>query len=88
MNALLRFGAVAALALAAASTSSLAAGKCVSVGGEGVGVTKDIASFMANAAMKNSAKKFSETAKIDKVKENCAWDVVAMKCTVSGRACK
>lgn len=88
MKTLLCIGAVAALAVAAVSTASMAAGKCVSVGGEGIGVTKDIASFMANAAMKNSAKKHAETAKIDKVTENCAWDVVAMKCTVSGRACK
>jgi hypothetical protein len=48
--------AAAAVALAALSATPAAAKSCVLAGGEATMVTKDMAVFMANAALNNSMK--------------------------------
>jgi hypothetical protein len=54
-----------------------------------MGVLEGIASFMAEAAMKNSAKaRLGESAKIGKVSTKCAWKTVSFECTARAQACK
>jgi hypothetical protein len=50
---------------------------------------QNFASFMAKAAMKNSAKAWGgDTVKITKVTETCQWKTLAYECTAYARACK
>ncbi|HEX5957893.1 MAG TPA: hypothetical protein VFY92_04460 [Hyphomicrobiaceae bacterium] len=66
-----------------------AATKCIRAGGWGTGVMENFASFMAKAAMKNSAKAWGgDTVKITKVTEKCEWKTLAYECTAYARACK
>jgi hypothetical protein len=52
-------------------------------------VLEGIAGFMAEAAMKNSAKaRLGENAKIGRVSKRCAWKVVSFECTARAQACK
>jgi hypothetical protein len=47
------------------------------------------ASYMAEAAMKNSAKaRLGDTAKIGKVSKKCEWKTVSYECKVRAQACK
>jgi hypothetical protein len=47
------------------------------------------ASFMAKAAMKNSAKSWGgDNVKISQVSETCQWKTLAFECTARARACK
>lgn len=77
------------LFLLQAQSGSAAAAQCVKVGGVGMGLMEGIASFMAEAAMKNSAKaKLGETAKIGRVSKTCAWKTVSFECTARAQACR
>lgn len=81
--------AVFGIACAALSASGAEAAKCVRTGGSGIGVVKDFASFMANAAAKNAAKAWGgDGVKITKVKESCAFETVSYSCRVTVKACK
>jgi hypothetical protein len=52
-------------------------------------VTQGIASFMANAAMKNSAKgKLGDGAKIGRIAEKCEWKALNYECTARAQACR
>jgi hypothetical protein len=63
--------------------------KCIKAGGWGTGVMQGFAEFMAEAAMKNSAKaKFGDTVKIGAVSRKCEWKNVAFECTATARACR
>jgi hypothetical protein len=81
---------VAALAAAplvvVAATPSLAK-KCVMAGGQGTGVTTDVAKFMATAALNNSIAGAGLKAAGD-VKYDCKYEVVVSNCTAKQRACK
>jgi len=76
-------------ALSLAGIGSATAAQCIRAGGWGTGVMQNFASFMAQAAMKNSAKAWGgEGVKIGKVSEACEWKTLAFECTAYARACK
>ena len=77
-----------ALILLQAQTGTAAA-KCMQVGGVGMGVMEGFASFMAEAAMKNSAKaRMGDGVKIGKVSKRCEWKTVSFECTARAQACR
>ncbi len=79
-------GAVVMAGLAA--TPAWSAGKCIKAGGQGNGITEGIAQFMADAALKNSAKAWGgDKVKIGKVSQRCKFDL-GFVCTATARACK
>jgi hypothetical protein len=76
------------LALLHAQTGPAAA-KCMQVGGVGTGLMEGFASFMAEAAMKNSAKaRLGDGVKIGKVSKKCGWKTVSFECTARAQACR
>lgn len=76
---------VAALALSA----PVQAAQCIKAGGWGTGALESFASFMAEAAMKNSAKaRLGDGAKIGAVSTRCQLKGVLFECNSSARACK
>ena len=71
-----------------ASTDSHAAGKrCVMAGGEATMVTRGLAEFMANAALKNSMKKM-EANGVGPVMLKCNDPAPLTYCIAKQRACK
>jgi len=78
------------LALLQASAGSAGAAQCMSAGGVGIGVFEGFASFMAEAAMKNSAKARlgTDAPKIGKVDTRCQWKTVNFECRARAQACK
>lgn len=63
--------------------------RCIKAGGWGTGMLQGFAEFMAEAAMKNSAKaKLGDAVKIGSVSRKCEWKTVAFECTATARACK
>lgn len=87
MKALARTGAVTAACLLLIGTAQAA--PCMKAGGWGTGVVQNLASFMAQAALKNQAKAWGgDAVKIGKVTESCAWKTVSYECTAHARACK
>src|SRR5262245_50719780 len=78
-----------ALALLQAQTGMAMAAQCMQVGGVGMGVMEGFASFMAEAAMKNSAKaRLGEAVKIGKVSKKCEWKTVSYECKARAQACR
>jgi hypothetical protein len=91
MSKILRAAAIAAMgvALLQAQSGAASAAQCMQVGGVGMGVLEGVASFMAEAAMKNSAKaRVGENARIGKVSKRCAWKTVSYECHARAQACK
>jgi hypothetical protein len=87
MRTVLMAGAVAALLQAQAGMA--VAAQCMQVGGVGMGVMEGFASFMAEAAMKNSAKaRLGEAVKIGKVSKKCEWKTVSYECKARAQACR
>jgi hypothetical protein len=87
MKGTARVAAVAGVCLALATSAGAA--QCIRAGGWGTGLLENIASFMAEAALKNQAKAWGGSAvKIGKVRQTCAWKTVAYECTAQARACK
>lgn len=86
-----RYSVVAAAAIigsAIALSSAVEAKSCVLAGGEGTGVTADIATFMANAALKQSIDKMGAKAS-GKAKVSCKTDMMLITtCKSQQRACK
>jgi hypothetical protein len=78
------------LALLQVSAGTAAAAQCMSAGGVGIGVFEGFASFMAEAAMKNSAKARlgTDAPKIGKVNTRCTWKTVNFECHARAQACK
>ena len=78
------------IALLQASAGTAAAAQCMSAGGVGIGVFEGFASFMAEAAMKNSAKARlgTDAPKIGKVNTRCEWKTVNFECHARAQACK
>jgi hypothetical protein len=69
--------------------SSAAAAPCIKAGGWGTGALEGFASFMAEAAMKNSAKaKLGEGVKIGPVSQKCEIKGLLYECNATARACK
>ena len=55
----------------------------------GIGVFEGFASFMAEAAMKNSAKaRLGDNARLGKVNTRCAWKTVNYECHARAQACR
>jgi hypothetical protein len=68
---------------------SAAAAPCIRAGGWGTGALEGFASFMAEAAMKNSAKaKLGDAVKIGAVATKCEVKGLLYECNASARACK
>jgi hypothetical protein len=78
-----------ALALLQAQSGAAAAAQCMQVGGVGMGMMEGFASFMAEAAMKNSAKaRLGDAVKIGKVSKKCEWKTVSYECRARAQACR
>ena len=78
-----------ALALMQAQSGTAAAAQCMQVGGVGMGMMEGFASFMAEAAMKNSAKaRLGDAVKIGKVSKKCEWKTVSYECHARAQACR
>jgi hypothetical protein len=80
-------------ALFAAATGFIAASAhaapCIKAGGWGTGALQGFASFMAEAAMKNSAKaKLGDAVKIGPASTKCEIKGLLYECEASARACK
>jgi hypothetical protein len=87
MRTLIRAAAIAAMT--AALVGSAAAAQCIRAGGWGTGALEGFASFMAQAAMKNSAKaRLGDAVKIGRVSQKCEVKGLLYQCTASARACK
>ena len=68
---------------------SAAAAQCIRAGGWGTGALEGFASFMAEAAMKNSAKaKLGDAVKIGPVATKCESKGLLMECNATAKACK
>lgn len=79
----------AAAVLAASAMVAPAQAKCIKTVGWGTGALQGFASFMAEAAAKNSAKSnLGESVKIGAMSTKCAWKGLLYECTASARACK
>jgi hypothetical protein len=78
------------MAVLAAGASAQAAPSCMKVGGWGTGALEGFASFMAEAAMKNSAKSRlgTDSPKIGAVAKKCELKGLLYECTARARACK
>ena len=91
MQRLLRFGQIAAVAVAlsGALVAPAYALKCMTAGGWGTGAFEGFAAFMAQAAMKNSAKgKLGDDVHIGAVTKKCAQKGLLVECTARARACR
>jgi len=76
-----------AVAVISAATISTAEGGCRRAGGVATMVTKDLAVFMANAALKNSIADHGERPK-GAVQLKCTDDTLTTTCTARRMACK
>jgi hypothetical protein len=75
--------------LTVALVGSAAAAQCIKAGGWGTGALEGFASFMAEAAMKNSAKaKLGDAVKIGPVANKCEVKGLLYECNATARACK
>jgi hypothetical protein len=75
--------------LTVALVESAAAAPCIKAGGWGTGALEGFASFMAEAAMKNSAKaKLGDGVKIGPVANKCEVKGLLYECNATARACK
>ena len=90
MKGLVRAALVAGFGLALLHLQSApASAQCMRVGGVGMGVFEGFASFMAEAAMKNSAKaRLGDNAKIGRVSKRCEWKTVSFECHARAQACR
>ena len=87
VRALLLTGFGVALMQGYAGTASAA--QCMQVGGMGIGVFEGFASFMAEAATKNSAKaRLGDTARIGRMTTRCQWKTVNFECHSRAQACR
>jgi hypothetical protein len=91
MRTLTRTALVAGFGFALLNVASgpASAAQCMRVGGVGMGVFEGFASFMAEAAMKNSAKaRLGDNAKIGRVSKRCEWKTVSFECRAHAQACR
>ena len=79
-------GTIVAAFLAAGSMQASAA-KCVRAGGEGTGITPEIAKSMSTIALDNAIKNMGATAR-GKVHTKCETTLIVSVCTSRQRACK
>lgn len=81
--------AAAAIMAASALPMPAQAAQCIKAGGWGTGALESFASFMSEAAMKNSAKaRLGDNVKIGPAKTKCEIKGLLYECNSSARACK
>ena len=83
----LTIGLACTIALAGAITATSAEAGCRRAGGEATMITKDLAVFMANAALKNSIADHGERPK-GPVALSCKDDTFTTTCHARREACK
>jgi len=89
MKRLSAIGLLAAVTAASAFAQAAHAQRCMTAGGWGTGAFEGFASFMAEAAMKNSAKaRLGDDVKIGAVKKKCEPKGLFVECTARARACR
>lgn len=89
MRALKLLTVAATVALPLGLPVSAEAAQCIKAGGWGTGALESFASFMAEAAMKNSAKsRLGEAVKIGPAKTTCEIKGLLYECNSSAKACK
>ena len=87
MTMFVRAALFASMSLALVGSASAA--QCIKAGGWGTGGLEGFASFMAEAAMKNSAKaKLGDAVKIGPANTKCALKGLLYECEASAKACK
>ena len=87
MRRFVRAAAIAAVTFA--FVGSAGAANCMKAGGWGTGALEGFASFMAEAAMKNSAKaKLGDAVKIGRVSQRCEVKGLLYECEATAKACK
>jgi hypothetical protein len=87
MTAFIRIALVAGIC--ASFAGSAFAAQCIRAGGWGTGALEGFASFMAEAAMKNSAKaKLGDAVKIGAPSTKCEIKGLLYECNASAKACK
>ena len=87
MKTIIRVAVVAELI--ATGVGSAAAAQCMRAGGWGTGALEGFASFMAEAAMKNSAKaKLGDAVKIGPASTKCEVKGLLYECNATARACR
>lgn len=85
LGAAFAIGTITVLSLGAPAQAA----QCMQAGGWGTGALETFASFMAEAAMKNSAKaKLGDAVKIGSVRTKCEIKGLLYECTAKARACK
>jgi len=88
MQKIARAALVVAMSTFAGAGSAHAA-QCIKAGGWGTGALEGFASFMAEAAMKNSAKAhLGDAVKIGAVSQKCEMKGLLWECTATAKACK
>ena len=89
-KACLLVGLLTAMGLGASALAPAAlAQNCMTAGGFGTGAFEGFASFMAEAAMKNSAKaRLGEPVKFSPVHKKCAQNGLLVECHARARACR
>ncbi len=86
-KALLTIGAVLAAVVVTAQVPASAAKKCVLAGGEGVGISPEIATDLSKIALGDAIKKLGSKAD-GKVSTKCVTNLVVTNCVSSQKACK
>jgi hypothetical protein len=79
--------AAIAVASAVAFAAPASAAKCVLAGGQGTGITPDIAKTMSTIALGNAVKNMGAKAS-GKVATKCETTLIVSTCTSRQRACK
>ena len=90
MTRLSAMGLIFAAVMAGSAFAQAAhAQRCMTAGGWGTGAFEGFASFMAEAAMKNSAKaRLGDDVKIGAVTKKCGQKGLFIECTARARACR
>jgi hypothetical protein len=87
MTAFIRIALAAGIVTSFAGTAFAA--PCIKAGGWGTGALEGFASFMAEAAMKNSAKaKLGDAVKISATSTKCEIKGLLYECNATAKACK
>jgi hypothetical protein len=81
------FQGIVAAAFVAGGSMQVSAAKCVLAGGQGTGITPEIATTMSTIALGNAVKNMG--AKVSgKVATKCETTLIVSTCTSRQRACK
>jgi hypothetical protein len=79
--------ALAAIAIAGATSPADAKGKCIRAGGQATAVTHELSKGLAEIALNNSISMWGGKG-AGKISYACKYDLVLSNCTAHQRACK